>query len=137
MTSSFNSSLKSPLKNSCIFSSTYFRYAKISLTVGRDKIAAMIAQSPVADRVVITVKKKTEIFVKNFVVSREFFENHFLEKPRRMRDVPARRRNVFNRLRDIILDFQRSAEFFGVSADVRIERFLNPAVRFFEFVMPA
>src|SRR5437764_303193 len=58
------------------------------------QVAAMVTQGALADRVVIAVKKETEIFVKYLVSGQVLFEDHLLKEPRRMGDVPFCGRNV-------------------------------------------
>ena len=67
----------------------------------------MVASSAFANGVVIAVEEKAEIFVEDLVVGHEFLEDHLLEKPGRVCDVPFRRRDIDDGLRDVIFDLER------------------------------
>ena len=81
----------------------------------------MISRRAIADGVVVAVKKKSELLVENLIAGREFLEDHLLEEPRRVCDVPFRRRDIDDGLRDVIFDLKRLTQNFRVIANRQIE----------------
>ena len=78
---------------------------------------ALGTQYPVAERVVVTIEQEGEVGVEFLVVLEIRPQDQLLEKPRRVRDVPFRRRNVDDRLRNVIFGFERRAKFFRGGAN--------------------
>src|SRR5688500_8974046 len=99
-----------------------------TLDGGAAEVAAPAAGGAFADGVVIAVKEEAEVRVKDLIIRYKCFEDHFLEEPGRMGDVPLRRGDVDGRLGDIVFDLEWLAEVFGVLAyaAVRFEQGFGP-----------
>jgi hypothetical protein len=80
----------------------------------------VVAGGAVADRVVVTVEEETERRIELAVVDRELFEDHLLEEPRRVGDVPLGWRDIDGRLRDVVFDLERLAELLGRPSDAEV-----------------
>lgn len=80
----------------------------------------MVARCTVAEGVVVAVEKKAEARVEDAVIRSEFLEDHFFKEPGRVRNIPFRRRNVDDRLGNIILDLQRFTQILGIFANTQV-----------------
>jgi hypothetical protein len=69
---------------------------------------------------VVGIEIEKKIFAVSFVSRLEFLQ-HRLEEPRRVADVPARRRHELRRLNHVVFDLQRRDDFQRARADRLIE----------------
>ena len=63
---------------------------------------------------------ESEILIEYLITGHETLEDHLLKAPGCMSDIPSRRRDIDNRLRDVILDLERVAEVFGMRPNAAV-----------------
>jgi hypothetical protein len=75
--------------------------------------------------------------IKLLIIFREMLQNHLLEKPGRVRDVPLWRTNINRRLWNVIFGFERRANRFGAPAGQPNKSALNLRTLIFADVLRA
>ena len=83
------------------------------LHVGAVILNASDMEGPGFTVIVVTVEQKAEARIENLIAGGEVLQDHLLEEPGRMGDVPSGGGHVNDRLRNIVLCFERFAQLLG------------------------
>ena len=83
------------------------------------KQPALPSRLSISDGVVVRIEQITELRVKRTVARSIGFQHEGLKEPRRVRQMPLGRADVFHRLHDIVFDLQRLAQPLCLLTDLQ------------------
>src|SRR5690606_33595234 len=80
------------------------------------KVSSVISYNAFPNIFIITIENESEIFIEKLVARFVGFQYKFLKKPSCVAKVPFGRGNINDWLNNVIFNFQRFADIFGMLA---------------------